>query len=690
MWTKLEVTYEGTSQVKDAKVDLLLHEYELFSMKANESIDSYFERFSNIINNLDTLGKHYTDHDLVRKILRCMTPEWKSEVRAISEGRDYNTLTYDTLRGKLLTYETYTLYPPVDSKQRKSIALKSTKEIEEVSHDEDSSDTEENPELALVIKRFNKFVKKNFKPRKDNSKKSTPPKCYECGEVGHIKPYCPKLKQEKEKKFKKKQKAYISWDNSGSSSETSNDEEETANLCLMALEDEVCLKASSVLWYLDSGCSKHMTGDASKFIFLKSLDGGNVIFGDNNKGKIIGTGTVGKDKESGIDNVLLVKGLKHNLLSISQLCDKGNRVTFTSSHCLVERLCDKKIILTGDRINNIYMINLDSTSSDFAHCLMTREEEMWLWHKRIGSLEKIHLEEGKSSKAKSEKQEEEVKEKVTISSGELNEMFGMENSNKELTTQNNDQNPWYNFDEEKCWEVMNFKPSFNESGRPKVSGMQPPQRLIQYIASYILRGRSGNHPQMSRDDAMLIYAILKPVSVNWGKYILSYMNLCRAKKKALPYPMLLTFLLKTKGFEFLSTESDSETAFWRIKRATVMRVKIDTEEEHEEAGPSHSRVASRSNKVTLPMLFESLQSLQTSFNNIQLQQATYGYNLNKMLVKSGEQWETPSMEALAPYMSQGSSSQAASFDDESDDVDEDDDDAEKEDADHLDATMDEE
>ncbi|VFQ66175.1 unnamed protein product [Cuscuta campestris] len=218
----------------------------------------------------------------------------------------------------------------------------------------------------------------------------------------------------------------------------------------------------------------------------------------------------------------------------------------------------------------------------------------------------------------------------------------------------------------------------------------PGIRSDQYIASYILRGRSGNHPQMSRDDAMLIYAILKPVSVNWGKYILSYMNLCRAKKKALPYPMLLTFLLKTKGFEFLSTESDSETAFWRIKRATVMRVKIDTEEEREEAGPSHSRIASRSNKVTLPMLFKSLQSLQTSFNNIQLQQATYGYNLNKMLVKSGEQWETPSMEALAPYMSQGSSSQAAPFDDEGDDVDEDDDDAEKEDADHLDATMDEE
>ncbi|VFQ63253.1 unnamed protein product [Cuscuta campestris] len=236
---------------------------------------------------------------------------------------------------------------------------------------------------------------------------------------------------------------------------------------------------------------------------------------------------------------------------------------------------------------------------------------------------------------------------------------------------------------------MNFRPKFNESGRPKVNGMQPPQSLIQYISSYILCGRSGNHPQMSKDDAMLIYAILKPVSINWGKYILTYMNLCRAKKKSLSYPMLLTYLLKRKGFEFVNAEMDSETPFWRIKRSTVMRTKLDGEDEaRAETGTSQSRVASRGHKVTLPMLFESLQSLQSSFNNIQLQQATCGYNLNKMLVKSGEQWETPSLEALAPYMPQGSSSHAAPSDADGDADDEDDD---EEDAiEQDDATMDEE
>ena len=77
------------------------------------------------------------------------------------------------------------------------------------------------------------------------------------------------------------------------------------------------------MWYLDSGCSKHMIGDISKFvnIILKQED--HVTYGDNNKGKILGKGTNGNENNFFIHDVLHVEGIKHNLLSISQLCDKG-------------------------------------------------------------------------------------------------------------------------------------------------------------------------------------------------------------------------------------------------------------------------------------------------------------------------------------------------------------------------------
>ncbi|KAJ0077105.1 hypothetical protein Patl1_35904 [Pistacia atlantica] len=72
------------------------------------------------------------------------------------------------------------------------------------------------------------------------------------------------------------------------------------------------MKFGANKWFLDSGCSRHMTEDKSLFTLLKSKNGGNVTFGDNSKGKIIGIGSIG-NKSLPIHDVLLVDGLKHNL-----------------------------------------------------------------------------------------------------------------------------------------------------------------------------------------------------------------------------------------------------------------------------------------------------------------------------------------------------------------------------------------
>ncbi|GAV62244.1 LOW QUALITY PROTEIN: hypothetical protein CFOL_v3_05768, partial [Cephalotus follicularis] len=79
-----------------------------------------------------------------------------------------------------------------------------------------------------------------------------------------------------------------------SDDESSDDEvtEQVANLCFMALSDDEDSENEVEPWYVDSGCSKHMTGDKSLFIDLK-VDGGKVTFGDNNKAKICGIGSIG-------------------------------------------------------------------------------------------------------------------------------------------------------------------------------------------------------------------------------------------------------------------------------------------------------------------------------------------------------------------------------------------------------------
>ena len=63
---------------------------------------------------------------------------------------------------------------------------------------------------------------------------------------------------------------------------------------------------------------------------LTENESGQVTFGGNTKGKIMGTSKIGKNPSSCIDDIMLIEGLAYNLLSISQLCDKGCKVTFDS------------------------------------------------------------------------------------------------------------------------------------------------------------------------------------------------------------------------------------------------------------------------------------------------------------------------------------------------------------------------
>ena len=88
------------------------------------------------------------------------------------------------------------------------------------------------------------------------------------------------------------------------------------------------------LLYLDSGCSRHKTGDSSLLTQLVEKAGPSITFGDDIKGYIMGSVLIVKENVI-IDDVALVSALKHNLLSISQLCDKGFKVNFTPSACVV-------------------------------------------------------------------------------------------------------------------------------------------------------------------------------------------------------------------------------------------------------------------------------------------------------------------------------------------------------------------
>jgi len=136
-------------------------------------------------------------------------------------------------------------------------------------------------------------------------------------------------------------------------------------------------------WYLDSDCSRYMTEGPNLFATLSSYKGGMVTFEDDGKGKIIGTGTIGKKHFPTLENVLLVDGLKTNLISVNQLCDKGMNVIFRPSKCIIiDR--EGNLLFEALKNENVYTIDIIDLTNQSVKCLVALEGDSWLWHKRLG------------------------------------------------------------------------------------------------------------------------------------------------------------------------------------------------------------------------------------------------------------------------------------------------------------------
>ena len=91
-----------------------------------------------------------------------------------------------------------------------------------------------------------------------------------------------------------------------------------------------------------------------------------------------------------IKDVLLVESLKHSLLSISQLCDPGYKITFEPEQCIIADSESTETVLVSKRVSNVYMLNVSSIIPSM-NCLLSRDDESWLWHRRLAHIHMHHL-----------------------------------------------------------------------------------------------------------------------------------------------------------------------------------------------------------------------------------------------------------------------------------------------------------
>ncbi|XP_050367279.1 uncharacterized protein LOC126785698 [Argentina anserina] len=153
------------------------------------------------------------------------------------------------------------------------------------------------------------------------------------------------------------------------------------NVALTALADR-----KEDMWYVDSGCLIHMTGNKNWFSkFDDQFTTGNVTFGDGRKAKVLGQGTVTASNIPTLTNVYYVEGLIANLMSVSQLADGHADVWFNRKQCVVldnGKMCVMKGVREQDNCYHIYANHEVTPTNCFTGS--TNEEELNLWHRRLG------------------------------------------------------------------------------------------------------------------------------------------------------------------------------------------------------------------------------------------------------------------------------------------------------------------
>ncbi|GJU33067.1 hypothetical protein Tco_1176656 [Tanacetum coccineum] len=130
------VITDGNNQVKGNKIDLLVQQYEQFTIPEEKSIDNAFAKFNTIITSLKALDEGFSSKNCDRKFLRALHPKWRAKVTAIEESKNLTTLPLDELIGNLKVYK------------------------EEVSDEDSSSSDSKDEEYAMAVKEFKKFFKR--------------------------------------------------------------------------------------------------------------------------------------------------------------------------------------------------------------------------------------------------------------------------------------------------------------------------------------------------------------------------------------------------------------------------------------------------------------------------------------------------------------------------------------------------
>ncbi|KAK8916713.1 hypothetical protein KSP39_PZI022778 [Platanthera zijinensis] len=360
-WDILHSEFQGSEKVIAIKLQHQWKMFENISMKENETIKEFVTRLMVIVNQIRSLGDKLKDKKIAPKILRCLPPKFNAIVTTIEETKDLKHLSISELMGSLQAHEERVKGSSGELEHVFQTKIKINKPERGPSRapnlstrgrgrgrqgETRVSEQHNNQTYCVLCKRTNHVAFDCFY------------KCKRCKKPTHMEKDCWSKDKKEEAKFL-----------------------DTTEKLLIS---RTCIDNT---WFIDSGCSNHMSPNEKIFINLVPAKKTHVILGDGKGLEIAGTGTVAVLSKDGqvnhIEGVHLVPKLSQSLLSVGQLMRSGYTITFDGEYCHIMHketsVCMASISMTS---NNMFPFIWNEQND----CALMGSTTLSLWHHRFAHL----------------------------------------------------------------------------------------------------------------------------------------------------------------------------------------------------------------------------------------------------------------------------------------------------------------